>query len=252
MNNINNDCHILILGSPRSGTTLLSAMIGCHPDIAILNEDFRCNEFKVFSKRIRGNKLCIPNQIELVHSSSSKITDTMITFYQRATNKIRKRLQVRTPIPRSNKARLSIREYEKATQDLKIIGIIRSPKDVIDSISSRGQQTKKTSEYRWRRAVEVLYELLHDQGENTDLSIIHFDRLVTSPDLIMKNCLEKMNCEFDKSVLQGFLHTPQYKGRNCIDKSKAGKGMIEDLEHPLLKSDTELARKYSFLATKSL
>jgi hypothetical protein len=246
------DTYVLILGSPRSGTTLLSAMLGCHPEISILNEDLYCSEFRLFSKRVKGNKLCIPNQIELVHTRLMMMVDELVSTYQRLDNKVKRKFGINTRIVRGKKARLSIRDYEEVAGKLYIIGIIRSPKDVIDSIGKRGGQKISTSEYRWERAVEVLYQLSEDHGKDTDISIIHFDRLVADPEKVMKKCLEKINCQYDDSVLEGFIHTPQYKEHHEIDKSKIGGGLKSDLDYPLLKRKLELAKKYSYLVESSL
>ena len=216
----NDDKHLLILGSPRSGTTLLTAMLGCHSKIAILSENYPCTEFKVVGKQIKGNKLCIPNQIELKHGLLTKVIDILVTLYQRVGNLIKNILNMRTPIARGRKARLSIRDYENVASNLVIIGIIRSPKDVVSSIYKRGQQSKRTAEYRWRRAIEVLYELYCDRSESTDLLIVHYNQLVEKPELVMKRCLNILDCEYEDSVLTGYLHTPQYKGRKGIDKNK--------------------------------
>ncbi|MEJ1355171.1 MAG: sulfotransferase [Candidatus Sedimenticola sp. (ex Thyasira tokunagai)] len=250
--NTDKETHILILGSPRSGTTLLSAMLGCHPAIAILNEDYCCSEFKIFSKRVRGNKLCVPNQIELTHDIYTRISDSIVSLYQRISNTIRSKLHLRTPIVRGAKARLSIREYEHLADNLHIIGIIRSPDNVIRSIKKRGQQLHTTSEYRWCRSIEVLYDLLNSRQPTVELTIIHYDRLISSPEEVMRICLNKMECEYDDSVLDGFKYTPQYKGMTKIDTNKVSGGLDQDLEYPLLVKNKELAKKYSTLVERSL
>ncbi|HEX2228509.1 MAG TPA: sulfotransferase, partial [Candidatus Binatia bacterium] len=57
--------HLLILGAPRSGTTLLATMISRHTEIGILNEDRGWAMRRLLGKTVVGNKRCVPNQIEL-------------------------------------------------------------------------------------------------------------------------------------------------------------------------------------------
>lgn len=247
-----NTIHLLVLGAPRSGTTLLSAMLGCHPDIAILNDDLSCAEFNLLAKRVRGNKLCVPNEIELTHSRFMKLCDTTVTRSQQFINRINRRIGKSTSVPRGPKSRLSIRGYEMVAQNLKIIGIIRSPADVVKSIVSRGRQTEKTANHRWKRSIEVLFELSQDRKPETELLIVQYDQLVTSPGPTIKRCLSALDCEYTGAVLDGHLHTGQYQAVQGIDKGKSSSGFEEDLLYPLLAEDQKLKDKYAYLVRASL
>ncbi len=244
--------HLLVLGSPRSGTTLLSAMLGCHPDIGILNEDYGCAEVKLFSKRVKGNKLCVPNQIELAYGRFSGVSKAVATAGQEIGDRVRSAFGLRTPIVNRDRSRLSIRDYERLRQNLHIIGIIRSPGDVIDSIGRRGQQSARTSVYRWRRAVEVLFELTANRAPGTGLTIVHYDRLIGASEDVMRQCLTELDCDYDPRVLDGFKYTPQYQGRSEIDRSKVSGGLEEDLQYALLQQDPALAQKYRSLFQLSI
>jgi len=58
--------YFLVIDPPRSRTTLLAAMLGCHTEIGILNEDVSGEWLRrILGKRVAGNKLCVPNQIQL-------------------------------------------------------------------------------------------------------------------------------------------------------------------------------------------
>ena len=227
-------------------------MLGCHPEVGILNEDYGCSEFKLFSKRIRGNKLCIPNQIELDYSTYSRVRDALVTSFQTIANVAGSLLGLGPVAVKGCQARLSVRDYEAAAVNLHIFGILRSPTDVIESIQMRGERTRKTSEYRWKRAIEVLHELGQNHATDTVLSIVHFDRLLVDPESVMKRCLEVLGCQYEPSVLDGFKHTPQYRGNTSIDKTRAGAGIDSDLRHPLLSGDSSLARKYAALVESSI
>jgi len=61
--------HLLIIGAPRSGTTLLAAMIGAHSKVAMLIEDRFFSIKKLTGKEVLANKLCIPHQLEIDRKS---------------------------------------------------------------------------------------------------------------------------------------------------------------------------------------
>jgi len=65
------ETNLLVVGAPRSGTTLLAAMIGRHSEVAMLSEHLGFAVKDVISKPIAGNKLCIPNHIE-IHEKRSR------------------------------------------------------------------------------------------------------------------------------------------------------------------------------------
>lgn len=247
-----NEKTLLILGSPRSGTTLLSAMLGCHPDIAILNEDLSGSCFKLLSKRIRGNKLCVPNQIELEHTGFRVASN----FFLSRCNSVRVRIERQFGLPTtrslSRMSKLSIRDYEERTDNLHIIGTLRDPSQVVRSITKRGRQTNETAEFRWKRSVEVLYKLSRERKSSTGFSVVQFDKLVSKPDAVMRRCLRQLGCDFREEVLEGYLHTPQYGGNKKIDENKASASTNAYSEYSLLKEDQELMEKYISLLNQSL
>lgn len=218
-------------------------MLSCHPDIVILSEDYSCAEFKILSKPIVGNKLCIPNQIELTHGSAR-----LPKFAGKQLQKIKRNFasltgKDATPLE-TYMARLSIRQYEEVAKNLVVIGIIRSPGPVIDSIQKRGKQTPAEAERRWRRAIEILYELRCHRDSATELVIVRYDDLVTCSEGTIRKVLAKLDCSFDETVMEGYKHTPQYSDSSSIDPQKAGTGLAADLEHSTLIQDKPLSDMY--------
>lgn len=244
--------HLLILGSPRSGTTLLSAMLGCHADVALLNEELTGASLRIFSKPVKGVKLCAPHQIELDHPASMRRRDFALGQARKLTNAAR-RLAGR-PLPKGGfrKSTLSIRDYQAMTEKMVVLGIVRSPGQVIDSIQRRGNQTPAVAEYRWRRLIEILDTLAGETSPHTEVLIVHFDDLVRSPEETLRKALGALGLAFDASVMEGFRHTPQYRGRTEIDPARAGPGLEGDLTHPLLLANPDLARKYRWLCERAL
>jgi len=227
-------------------------MLGCHRDVAILNEDPNCSEFGVLSKKVSGNKLCVPNQIEMIHDWKMFMVDRLIKSYLDCTYPIRRRLDINALVSGELKARYSITDYITKLDNLHILALIRSPEDVIRSIKARGLQGEKAARYRWRRATEILYELYLTEDLVGRLAFIHFDRLVSDPEVVMGKIMSRLDLEHDEAVMRGYLHTPQYHGYDKIDSSKKGWGLDSDLQHSLLRTDKELSRKYECLLRESL
>lgn len=200
--------NLLILGAPRSGTTLLASMLSCHSLISVLNEDVHGSMFRILSKPVRGVKLCIPNQIELERRGS-----------------LLARLFKRHPPPKPLRpfvpeatSRLSIRDYQ-SLPNLTIVAILRDPADVAKSIVRRGDEPMEVVSGRIGRAAEILRTL---QREDPDqLELVTFDSLVTDPRKVLEPLLERLGLAFEEKVLEGYRHTPQYRDRGSIDASKA-------------------------------
>src|SRR5215471_12149239 len=114
--------YLLIVGAPRSGTTLLATMIGMHSDVAMLIEDRFFGIKKLTGKKVLANKLCIPIQIEM-----NKRSD----FF-------RQRLQRLGYLKNYTTSKFNIQDYLKL-EGIKIITIVRESGDVVNSIMKRGK-----------------------------------------------------------------------------------------------------------------
>ena len=194
---------LLILGVPRSGTTLLTSMIGAHPDIAMLNEDLSFAMHTIVSKPVVGNKLCIPNQIQLEPTLLSRIS---------------RRYDFRIYRSRSI---ISINEYLK-DDDLKLIIILRDPRAAISSMMKRGNQTFNEAVYRWQQGTEISSTLRSREEDRTLL--VSFEVLVQDPQLVMEAVCEFSDIEFDAGMLEGWKgHSYSNRGRIQTQKAHAGK-----------------------------
>ncbi len=164
------------------------------------------------------------------------------------------RRALKQPIPKGGfrKSVLSIRDYQSWTEQMVVLGIIRSPGQVIDSIMKRGNQTRTKAEYRWRRLIEILYDLSQEGGVHTQVKIVHFDDLVRAPAETLEKALTALERDFHPAVMEGFQHTPQYRGRTSIDPTRAGPGLEVDMQHSLLQKDPQLAAKYKALCQAAL
>lgn len=243
-NELSDHTNLLVLGSPRSGTTLLSAMLSCHPEIALLNEDLSGAFTRIFSKRFRGVKLCAPHQIEMRHTATTRAGDFSRGQIRRLTNIVRRAAGRPVPLGGFYKARHSIEDMRAMPEPLHVIGIVRSADDVIASIMKRGRQKEETARYRWVRLIQILNELARVEDADFALTLVRFDDLVAQPAETLTAVLRALQLDFDPRVMEGFKHTPQYQGRTGIDAQRAGGGLDDDLSQAVLRNDPELAAAY--------
>ncbi|MFP4228870.1 MAG: sulfotransferase family protein [Salinivenus sp.] len=231
---------LLILGAPRSGTTLLTAMIGRHDDVAMLNEDFGDAVSKLLSKPIVGNKLCIPNQIEL---------DRKKPAWARLFGPfLHDRLYRYGYFKRHPEAARSINEYLEANTPIKVIGILRDGNAVVSSVMRRGEQSFDTAAYRWCRAIEILDTLSQRLG--SDLLLLTFEELVQGPEDTMRRVAHFLEIPFQQQMLDGYAHTPIYSNKG-IDPDRASRHKNNGTDHDLSNRFPDAMAQYEKLVQKA-
>ena len=190
---------LLILGAPRSGTTLLASMVGAHPDVALSVEDYGAGYERIVSKKVVGNKLCIPNQIELDRKFNAAqrlgllpwmarlglagwlLRHGWLTrFYDASPHSIRSLLE-RGPT--------------------RLILLIREGDDVVGSIVRRGNQSLRTAVFRWSRAIDIM-TTLHQEHPAQSL-IVRFEDLVQDAEGRMRAICSFLDLPFDARTLDG-------------------------------------------------
>lgn len=201
---------ILILGAPRSGTTLLGAMVGAHPDIAILHEETTQAMRLILGKSYKGVKLCVPNHIRLSQRGS-------IFYHQLLRIKGVRRITLYMV-----ESKYSIRDYQRTFPNLHILMILRAPDQVVSSIRRHMSWPKSYGEYCYRRAVRTMWELTQEDAGNCT-KVVQFDSLVINPENVMHEICSWLGCEFDQAMLEGYKFTPQYENQS-VDSSRASDG----------------------------
>lgn len=213
--------YLLILGTPRSGTTLLTAMIGCHPSVAMLSEDFTGAVRKLVGKPVVGNKLCVPNQIDLFNRNRRLIG-----------------LLSRRGIPLHHiPSKLSINDYIRKF-DARMIMTLRDPNAVVSSIIRRGENPLDVAVQRWADGIRILYKLKSDHPER--VLIIRFNDLVSSTEHALRSACNHLGIVFYNQMMDGYIYTPIYNN-NEIDASKAH---IEIYNYDLQIRDPDAYEKY--------
>lgn len=228
-----NTLHLLILGSPRSGTTLIASLIGSHSDVAMLIEDINFSITKLTGKKVVANKLCIPNQIQLYRRAG---------FFSRLTRKI----GLRDFIKIYPNSRFTITDY-LSLENSRIIAIIRNGYDVVFSIQKRGKKKFKLSAYRWCRAIEIIHYLYNTYNDRVFL--LSFENLVNNPENQIKAIAGFLGLPFEKSMLNGYKFNPIYPGETKIDKTKANQYRNKEINFDLKEKFPLIYSKYNELAT---
>ena len=205
--------HLLIIGAPRSGTTLLATMISRHTEIAILNEDKGWGMRRLLGKMIVGNKRCVPNQIEIKKPGR-------MHFRFLKTIGLAKEYQ---------SSEFSIEDY-LTLPNAKVIGLIRGGNDVISSVMGRSEKEFRVASYRWCRSIEIIHELKTRFPEL--LLVVSFENLVLSPKPNMERIAAFLNVEYQDRMLEGPRYNPWYPEEG-MNHEKVNRSQRENVDFKL-------------------
>lgn len=219
--------HLLILGPPRSGTTLLAAMISRHTEIGILNENKSWAMRQLLGKVVVGNKRCIPNQIEL-----KKRGRLSLRFFK--TIGLAKEYQ---------SSEYSIEDY-LTLPNIKLLCLIRSGDDVISSIMNRGEKNFRIAAYRWRRAIEIIHYLNQTYPNST--LVASFEDLIMQPREMMERIATFLGVEYQERMLEGPKYNPWYTEPG-LNQTKVRRAKRENLDFRLQERFPAAFEKYRTL-----
>ncbi|MCP4004600.1 MAG: sulfotransferase [bacterium] len=222
--------HLLMLGAPRSGTTLFASMVGRHTEVALLieNEAFAISE--LVSKGVVGNKLCTPNQID---------------FGRKATAWVRMLRRLGFPLRKSPSSVYSIEDY-LALENSRVMVILRDGNDVLSSIVKRGHQTLELAAYRWAETVRITSRLKDEIGPRRCF-VVAYESLVENPEAEMRRAAAFLGLEYEPQMLEGYKFNPIYPGRDEIDKGLAHRAQQQEIDHGLAERFPEEVRLYEEL-----
>ena len=219
--------HLLILGAPRSGTTLLATMISRHTEVCVLNEDRGWAMRRILGKTVVGNKRCVPNQIELKKRP-------WLHFRFLKTLGLAKEYQ---------SSEYGIEDYLKLP-NIKIIGLIRSGNDVISSVMGRSEKNFRVASYRWRRAIEVIHELKRRHPDA--VLVVSFEDLVTHPQRNMERAAAFLDVEYQDRMLEGPQYNPWYPEAG-MNPDKVHRAKKEAIDFHLPERFPDVYRQYQEL-----
>lgn len=186
---------LLVMGTSRGGTTLLTASLGAHPDVAMLDEEFTGAVFRVTGGKIRGNKLCVPNHLEWRKHWHWSLRLAGLNGF------LRKR-KLYNLIPRSE---LSLQHYVTRAP-LQPVCVLRDPSAVVHSIKTREHRRTGIAVYRWCRYMEIVEQLQETAQHHPNLKrpvIVSFEGLVAEPEAVLKALCGQLALPFSPLMLEG-------------------------------------------------
>jgi hypothetical protein len=198
--------HLLVLGAPRSGTTLLSSVIGFHPEVRMMIECKSHEHRQQIGGKVVGNKLCIPNQITLTPKPLS------VPEYA---EKFARWMLDRPLHP------MTIRVYADKW-DARFTPIVRNPDHVIHSMSNRGK-IAETAKTQWSKAIETIHRICEEYPQRTHL--VHFRKLVSDPERTTRKLSDFLDLKYHSRMLEGHGGAPWAYNRGKIDASVATKSV---------------------------
>ncbi len=215
--NASGKIHLLILGAPRSGTTLLTSMIGRHCEVGILVEDMGNAFARVAGKQVVGNKLCIPNHVEL-HRRRNLARRTGVEKLLRKSGVVAlwKRFGILEEFYYGSV--FSIEDYFRL-ENFRTVLINRHPDRVIASIHRRGGKSESKATARWCRAVEIMDTLQARMGG--DALVVTFEDLLQKPEAHMRRIATFLELDYDPRMLEGAQFNLLYPDQTSIDQAKA-------------------------------
>jgi hypothetical protein len=180
----------------------------------MVNEDISGKGLvKILGKPVTGNKLCVPNQIQL-HRRGGLVSTLL------------RKLGVIAESPRSRHCILDYLELP----NLKLVAIIRNGNDSISSMMARGKSRFKKAARRWGEAVETIFDL---QGRFSErVLVIHFEELVLNPEKIMRKVCEFLGIKFQEQMIDGYKYN-RYYPRAELNKEKAHRHRKEQIDFGL-------------------
>ena len=197
----------LVIGLQRTGTTLLSSMLGRHPEINMLFESVTKDSLKLIGKQWNGNKLLAHRQIR-INQRSSKWGH----FINRIVNldfKQKNRHHLVRPYPTSV---MSIEDYRK--KGAFFITIQRDKKSSVSSMIKRAGQNKQQAEMEWEEGMKLI-DSLKSEGAYS----LSFIDLVNDTERILEEICGFLNIELLKErMLEGPKYNFVYPQESIVKK----------------------------------
>ena len=185
----------LIVGLQRTGTTLLSSMLGRHPEINMLFESVTKDSLKLIGKEWNGNKLLAYRQIR--QNKRSSYWGHLINRIANLDIKRKNRHHLVRPFPTSV---MSIEDYK--SEGAVFITIERDKFSSVNSMKKRAGQSQKQASFEWDKGMDIINSLKSDGAFS-----LTFVDLVNNSEKILEDICEFLEIEFFKDKM---LEGPKY------------------------------------------
>ncbi|GLX82102.1 sulfotransferase family protein [Thalassotalea eurytherma] len=188
--------NLFILGTQRSGTTLLTRILSAHPALFIQNEISVDNVFANHDK----SSICHAIDLEIQKRHQHNIIDLM-----KQENKTHWGVKDPQLTEHLDKLQLFI-------DDAKFIIILRDPRAVVRSYIENkwGLGTNAyTGALRWRSEVALQRKFAVEHPDK--VLIIRYEDLVSDLETIMKKVCGFIGCSYDDSITEYYKQSAKYK-----------------------------------------
>lgn len=198
---------ILVLGTPRSGTTLVSSAIGAHEKICLLDEEFHMAAARVAGGKKGAVKLCIPNHIQMKRKWKWWWTPIRFNGF------LRKR--VHYALPRSY---YSLSDYLQQF-DCRIVCILREPVKALAALDRRGHLELSRALRVMNQAYDIYAQLLDVAPDQ--VAFLSFDRFLQDPEGQCLRICDFVGETFSPEMLEAPKRNKRYQGKS-FDQAKVG------------------------------
>ena len=224
----------IILGSPRSGTTLLASMLNLHADILVLDQTDFIVPWALASERIIDNSIRLDSMIsfategryskksffpyftkqELVNLITSKDGDlvkSLVTVYSEIAFKKGKRLVGDKSV--SDISYFPVLNHTGILDgEIKIIHIVRDSRAVFSSLKKMGWiKDRHTYPRSWNNANMSVNEILREKNH---YHFLKYEDFVKTPERSLKNLLIFLGIECNKINIHDKERGMEYVGCN--------------------------------------
>jgi len=185
----------VIVGLQRTGTTLLSSMMGRHPEINMLFESVTKDSLKLIGKEWNGNKLLAYRQIR-----QNKRASYLGHLMNRIANldlKKKNRHHLVRPFPTSV---MSIEDYKR--EGAVFITIERDKESSVSSMKKRARQSEKQANFEWEEGMKIINNLKSEGAYS-----LTFVDLVNDTARILEELCKFLDVEYLKDRM---LEGPKY------------------------------------------
>lgn len=217
---MSNPSRLLVVGVPRSGTTLLTCMIGWHPKCISMNECFSCQEGKIVSPAdFIINKLCSPTQIQFEHPPLNNLIQPYFTLWW----KIPVSSWTGLVLKDRPYGRVSISDYVEK-RDARLLFILRKPNQVVDSLIRRAELTLPKAASRWAHGIREMSNAYSEYSFRCH--IVSFSNLIKNTEQELGKICDFLGLDYKNEMKNGYKSNPKYD-REGIDRSVVNKDVPE-------------------------
>jgi len=185
----------IIVGLQRTGTTLLSSMLGRHPEINMLFESMSKDSLKLIGKQWNGNKLLAYRQIR--QNKRASYWGHLINRIANLDFKKNNKHHLVRPFPTSC---MSIQDYKD--EGAVFITIERDKKSSVESMKKRAGQSVKQASFEWDEGMKIINNLKSEGAYS-----LTFIDLVNNTEGILKDLCSFLDVEFCRDRM---LEGPKY------------------------------------------